>query len=184
MVDLILWKLDEIVTSLKEGIQRSSVRKDQKMVKHAFDTELNTPGSVHSQPEYIREKPEIQLKAELKERVKSPEFQPRALPVDIRKRQILPTTGEPKQVSLHSGVHHQVQVKDTLKHPENKLVVDSIRKLQKDILRDLDMFNLTTESFKRSEKNIEKLQIPKKADVHRKLAEAKEEMRDLDWLYE
>jgi hypothetical protein len=81
-------------------------------------------------------------------------------------------------------VHHQVHVKDILKHPENKLVVDSIRKLQKDILRDLDMFNLSTESFKMSRKNMENIQIPKKADVNKKLADADGEMRDLDWLYE
>jgi len=184
MVDLILWKLDEIVTSLKGGIQSSSSRKDPHMVKNAFDTEFDGPSNALSQPVYIPEKLEIQQKAEQKERMKSPEFQPRVLPVDIQKRQELQTNYEPKHVSLHSGVHHQVLVKDSLKHPENKLVVDSIRKLQKDILRDLDMFNLTTESFKRSRKNIENIQIPKKADVHRKLAEAKEEMRDLDWLYE
>ena len=54
---------------------------------------------------------------------------------------------------------------------ENKLEVASIRRLQKNILRDLNMFDLTPDSFMRSQKNIEHIQIPKKADVHKKLSE-------------
>jgi hypothetical protein len=67
---------------------------------------------------------------------------------------------------------------------ENKLEVASIRKLQQNILRDLNMYDLTPDSFKRSQKIIDKIQIPKKADVNKKLSEAEEEMMDLEWLYE
>ena len=102
----------------------------------------------------------------------------------FKKSRIVPTGSEPGKIPIHPEVHNQVRSKNILEHPENKLVVDSIRKLQKDILRDLDMFNLRTESFKGSRKNIENIRIPKKADVNKKLAEAKEEMKDLDWLYE
>jgi hypothetical protein len=67
---------------------------------------------------------------------------------------------------------------------ENKLEVASIRKLQKTILRDLNMFDLNPDSFKRSQKIIDTIRIPKKADVNKKLSEAEEEMLDLNWLYE
>jgi hypothetical protein len=229
MVDLILGKLDEIVTSLKGEIQSFSSQKDRQVLKNELDTVSDNlsptlsqtvkisrqfefrPG-VHSKSNHERplilpgdqlwdipEKPEIHIRAEpkeippgkfiqpnvqQKERPESLEIQPRGLPVDIQKHPILQTFVEPQKVPLRPGVPPQVEVKDILKHPENKLVVDSIRKLQKDILRDLDMFNLTTESFKRSRKNIENIQIPKKADVKKKLADAEGEMRDLDWLYE
>ena len=229
MVDLILGKLEEIVTSLKGEIQRSSSQKNRQVLKNEPDTVSDnacpTPSQtvkisrqfefrpgVHSKSnqerplilpgdhfEDIPEKPEghirakpkeipphqfIQPDVKQKERAESPEIPPWGIPVDIQKHPILQTIVKPDRVTFLPGVHHQVLAKDILKHPENKLVVDSIRKLQKDILRDLDMFNLSTESFKMSRKNMENIQIPKKADVNKKLADADGEMRDLDWLYE
>jgi hypothetical protein len=199
MVDLILGKLDEIVTSLNGGVRRSISKKDRHSETDASNTFLDIPRRTPHQtekfsrlPEFppgvhsksIRERTVIPTGSHPGDIPEKPEFQLRVPPADIQKRQILQTVDEPKPIILHPGVYPRDQVKDILKHPENKLVVDSIRKLQKDILRDLDMFNLTTESFKRSRKNIENIQIPNKADVYRKLAEAKEEMRDLDWLYE
>jgi hypothetical protein len=139
---------------------------------------------IRAEPKEIPPHQFVQPGVEQKKRPEGPEIQPRGLPKDIQKHPILRTVIEPNQVTLRPGMHHQVQAKDFLKHPENKLVVDSIRKLQKDILRDLDMFNITTESFKGSRKNIENIQIPKKADVNKKLADADKELRDLDWLYE
>jgi hypothetical protein len=67
---------------------------------------------------------------------------------------------------------------------ENKVEVASVRKLQKNILRDLNMFDLTPDSFRRTQKNMEHIQIPKNSDVNKKLSEAEEEMMDLDWIYE
>ena len=60
------------------------------------------------------------------------------------------------------------------------------RKLQKEILRDLNLFAITPGSFKQSGKNIENITIPKKADVDKILAELEkdEDWQDLDWLYE
>ena len=60
------------------------------------------------------------------------------------------------------------------------------RKLQKEILRDLNLFAITPGSFKQSGKNIENITIPKKADVNKILAdlEKDEDWQDLDWLYE
>ena len=60
------------------------------------------------------------------------------------------------------------------------------RKLQKEILRDLNLFAITPGSFKESGKNIENITIPKKADVDKILAELEkdEDWKDLDWLYE
>lgn len=60
------------------------------------------------------------------------------------------------------------------------------RKLQKEILRDLNLFAITPGSFKQSGKNIENITIPKKVDVDKILAELEndEDWQDLDWLYE
>jgi hypothetical protein len=55
------------------------------------------------------------------------------------------------------------------------------RKLQKEILRDLDVFGITPDSFGKSKKNIENIQIPKKSDVDKKLDEIEED-KDIDWL--
>ena len=60
------------------------------------------------------------------------------------------------------------------------------RKLQKEILRNLNLFAITPSSFKQSGKNIENITIPKKVDVDKILAdlEKDEDWQDLDWLYE
>ncbi|MDD1699749.1 MAG: hypothetical protein LUQ04_03030 [Methanoregula sp.] len=229
LVDRILGKLDEIVSSTKSGIHISSHNKDQQILRDAFDRIMKKPrvppshplkipglpefqAGVQSKaisrrpvilpsvlPEEIPKRTEVQIRAEpkeitghpaiqpdfeLKEIPKSPEIQPQVLPVDRQKRPVLQGSIEPKEVPLRPVMQPRVQSKNILKHPENKLVVDSIRKLQKDILRDLDMFGVTPESFKKSRKNMENIKIPKKADVKKKLADAQEEMIDLDWLYE
>jgi hypothetical protein len=62
------------------------------------------------------------------------------------------------------------------------------RKLQKEILQDLDMFGLTPDSFAKSKKYIKNIEIPKKSDLPKKLAEIEEDKDidwlDLEWLYE
>jgi hypothetical protein len=105
-------------------------------------------------------------------------------PEDRRQLPELPTVAEPGPVPAHHDVHPRSPSKKTMSGVENKLEVASIRRLQKNILRDLNMFDLTPASFSRSQKNIEHIQIPKKADVNKKLSEAEKELIDLNWLYE
>jgi hypothetical protein len=73
---------------------------------------------------------------------------------------------------------------DAPKHLEFKFIVAQVRKLQKEIVRERDMFSITPDSFDTSKKNIEHIRIPQKSDVDKKLAEVEDEMHDLDWLYE
>jgi hypothetical protein len=182
MVDWVLGKLDEIVISEKSGIRASLPYEEEAATGELTDAVVQkppiTPQPVTTQSTGTRAG--VQSKSISEQRVTLP----RAQPADTQKTPDVLTGSEPKKIPFQPKVHDQVRSKNILEHPENKLVVDSIRKLQKDILRDLDMFNLPTGSFKGSKKNIENIRIPKKADVNKKLAEAKEEMRDLDWLYE
>ena len=105
-------------------------------------------------------------------------------PVDRQKLPALQTVAEPETIPARLEVHPRSPSKKNMAGVENKLEVASIRRLQKNILRDLNMFDLTPDSFSRSQKNIEHIQIPKKADVNKKLSEAEKELMDLDWLYE
>ncbi len=150
------------------------------------------PKEIPKRPEFqsrvlyqeIPERPVIQPGAEQKDIQKIPDIQPRVLPMDRQKRPVLQTIVEPKTIPTRPEVQPHIRSKKNMTEVENKLEVALIRKLQKNILRDLNMFDLTPDSFKRSQKNIEHIQIPKKADVNKKLSEAEEEMMDLDWLYE
>jgi hypothetical protein len=182
MVDLILGKLDEIVSSLEGDIESAAFQKDPRISKNASDTGSDNsrpgpslPGKI---PRHFAYQPGGRSGSLQEPPLNPPGNQPMDIINDVH------TIAGPEEVPPRPGVHTPAQVRDIRKHPENKLVVDSIRKLQKDILRDLDMFNMTTESFKGSKKNIENIRIPKKADINKKLADAEGEMRDLDWLYE
>jgi hypothetical protein len=104
--------------------------------------------------------------------------------VDSQKPPVQQTVVEPKTIPMRPEVQPRILAKKNMTSVENKIEVASIRKLQKNILRDLNMFDLNPDSFKRSQKIIDKIQIPKKADVNKKLSEAEEEMLDLNWLYE
>ncbi len=132
----------------------------------------------------IHKHPVIQAGAEQKNIEKIPDIQRRVLPVDKQKPQGRQTVVEPKTIPTRPEVQPRIQSKNYMSPVENKLEVASIRKLQKNILRDLNMFDLTPDSFKRSQKIIDTIRIPKKADVNKKLSEAEEEMLDLNWLYE
>ena len=57
------------------------------------------------------------------------------------------------------------------------------RILQREIVRDLDTFNIKTESFRSSDRFITTIKIPEKADIDKKLVRI-EELLDDDWLYE
>jgi hypothetical protein len=141
-------------------------------------------GQIWATTTAIPERPVIQPGAEQKDIQKIPDIQPHVLPMDRQKRPVLQTIVEPKTIPTRPEVQPHIQSKKNMTQVENKLEVASIRKLQKNILRDLNMFDLTPDSFRRSQKNIEHIQIPKKSDVNKKLSEAEEEMMDLDWLYE
>jgi hypothetical protein len=58
------------------------------------------------------------------------------------------------------------------------------RRLQKEILQDLNIFGITRNSFGKSKRNIENIKIPEKIDVNKRLADVEEEIDDLTWLYE
>ncbi|MDD1697612.1 MAG: hypothetical protein LUQ36_04550 [Methanoregula sp.] len=131
----------------------------------------------------IPEQPVIQPGAEQKNIGKIPDIQPRVLPMDKQEIPLRQAGAKPDRIPTRPEVQPRNQSKHYLSPVENKLEVASIRKLQKNILRDLNMFDLTPDSFKRSQKNIEHIRIPKKADVNKKLSES-EEMLDLNWLYE
>ena len=128
--------------------------------------------------------PVIQPGEEQKNIQKIPDMQPRVLPVDRQKSPVRQTVVEPITIPMRPEVQPRILSKKNMTPVENKIEVASIRKLQKNILRDLNMFDLNPDSFKRSQKIIDKIRIPKKADVNKKLSEAEEEMLDLNWLYE
>jgi len=143
-----------------------------------------TEGEIWLSTAAIHKPPVIQTGAEQKNIRKIPEVQPQVLPVDRQEPQMRETVVEQKTIPKRQEMQSRIQSKNYLSPVENKLEVASIRKLQKNILRDLNMFDLTPDSFKRSQKNIEHVRIPKKGDVNKKLSEAEEEMLDLNWLYE
>jgi hypothetical protein len=130
------------------------------------------------------ERPSIQTRFEPKKIPKRQEIQSQVLPVDRQKLPVLQTIVEPKTIPTRTEVQPHIQSKKNINQVENKVEVASVRKLQKNILRDLNMFDLTPDSFRRTQKNMEHIQIPKNSDVNKKLSEAEEEMMDLDWIYE
>jgi len=150
------------------------------------------PKGIPGRPEFqsgvlsqeIPEHTAIQEGAEQKNIQKIPDMQPRVLPEDRQKPRVRQPVGTPDTIPVRPNMHPRMLSKKHVTPVENKLEVASIRKLQKNILRDLNMFDLTPDSFKRSQKNIEHVRIPKKDDVNKKLSEAEEEMLDLNWLYE
>ena len=111
-------------------------------------------------------------------------MQPHVLPADGQEPPVQQTVVQPETTPMRPEGQPRILSKKNMSPVENKIEVASIRKLQKNILRDLNMYDLNPDSFKRSQKIIDKIQIPKKADVNKKLSEAEEEMLDLNWLYE
>jgi|GEM_PF-718827 len=126
----------------------------------------------------------IQPGTEQKNIQKIPDIQPLVLPVDREESPVRQVVVKPEIIPKRPEGKPKILSKKDMTPVESKLEVASIRKLQKNILRDLNMFDLNPDSFKKSQKLIDKIQIPKKADVNKKLSEAEEEMLDLNWLYE
>ena len=141
-------------------------------------------------------RPEIQPVVQTREIPKRPNV-PEGELWEIYKRPEVPADGapgekrpeiqpliQPKKIPKRTQIQPLTQPKEILRHPEQKLGVEPIRKLQKEIVRDMDMFHITPDSFSKSKKNIENIIIPKKSDVDKKLADVEEEVKDLDWLNE
>jgi hypothetical protein len=123
MVDRIIAKLHEIVTSVHRGSPVSSHLEVTQMLREAFDTVMEQP--------------------------------------------------EPDESAQHSAGQIPAEQK-----------AGDRRILQKEILRHLNIFGITPDSFGGSKKGIEKIKIPEKSDVDKKLKEEEEEVRDLTWLFE
>ncbi len=100
-------------------------------------------------------------------------MQPQVLPGESQEPPLRQAVVEPETIPTRPEVQPRILSKKNMTPMENKLEVASIRKLQQNILRDLNMYDLTPDSFKRSQKNIEHIRIPKKADVNKKLSELK-----------
>jgi len=133
------------------------------------------------------QRPEAKVTIELYDSIKPPEVQ---------------FSVEPREIFRHPPKPHRVELKETQKPPEVRIsepkeivkhqdVLPSLdpklrdrRKLQKEILRDLNMFGITPDSFGGSKRAIENIKIPEKKDVNKQLADVEEEVKDLDWLYE
>jgi hypothetical protein len=75
----------------------------------------------------------------------------------------------------------------TAPHPETSVFTQPIesdrRKLQADIVRDLNVHALTPEKFRKPDKMLKKIEIPEKIDKE-KLKASLEDLKDDDWLYE
>jgi hypothetical protein len=132
----------------------------------------------------IPEPPVIQPGEEQENIRKIPDIRPHVQPVDGQKPPVQQAVVTLETIPTRLEGQPRILSKKNMSPVENKIEVASIRKLQKNILRDLNMYDLNPDSFKRSQKIIDKIQIPKKADVNKKLSEAEEEMLDLNWLYE
>jgi len=93
--------------------------------------------------------------------------------MEIPEHPVIQVTAKPKEIPQRPNVqiHH------------DPMDIDR-RKLQMEILQDLNMFGITLNSFGKSKKNIENIKIPEKMDVNKRLADVEEEMNDLTWLYE
>jgi hypothetical protein len=132
----------------------------------------------------IPEPPVIRPGEERENIRKIPDMQPHVLPVDGKEPPVPQIVVKQETTPMRPEGQPRILSKKNMSPVENKIEVASIRKLQKNILRDLNMYDLNPDSFKRSQKIIDKIQIPKKADVNKKLSDAEAEMLDLNWLYE
>jgi len=121
-------------------------------------------------------------------REKRPEIQPVVQPKEIPKRPQLQHKGKPPEIISRPKVTPDIEPREISRRPEGQIGIEpkerDRRQLQKEILRDFDVFGITPDSFGKSKKNIENIQIPKKSDINKKLADVEEEVKDLDWLYE
>ena len=135
------------------------------------------PGPV---PREVPKRPFVQVGTETIEILKHP--------IVFPKRPFVQAGPEPREIPKRPVIQISAEPKELPKHPKVQIspepqVIDR-RKLQKEILHDLNMFGITPDSFGKSKGNIENIKIPKKMDVNKLLADVEEEMKDLSWLYE
>jgi hypothetical protein len=55
--------------------------------------------------------------------------------------------------------------------------------MQRKILSDLDMFGITPASFRNTDRLIDRIVIPKEADINKQVLARIEEILEDDWLY-
>ena len=130
MVDRIIAKLDEIVTSIQSGSRVSSHLEVTQTLREAFDAVIEKP------------------------------------------RPAIPTPVKMAESAQRSAAQLSIDQNERGR-----------RKLQREILRDFDMFGITPNSFGGSKRAIEKIKIPENVDIKKQLALIKE-IQDDDWLYE
>jgi len=128
MVDRIITKIDQIVTSLQCGILVTFHAEDQKLRRDAYDAVIGKPKPATPAP------------------VRTAEYR--------RRPQIIVEPDERDRGSM-----------------------------QKKILSDLDMFGITPASFRNTDRLIDRIVIPKEADINKQVLARIEEILDDDWLY-
>ncbi|MGA2913226.1 MAG: hypothetical protein ABSE07_06890 [Methanoregula sp.] len=128
MVDRIIAKIDQIVTSLQYGTRVTPHTEDQKLRRDAYDAVIGKP------------KP--------------------ATPAPVR-------TAESRR---------RPQI---IFDPDER----DRRSMQKEILSDLDMYDIMPASLHNTDRLIEKIFIPKEADINKQVLARIEEILDDDWLY-
>jgi len=131
MVDRIIEKLNEIVTSVQSGSRVTSHIETTQMLREAFDVVIERPRPPIPAP-------------------------------------VIPAVTAPRPAARPSVVTKE----------------SDRRKLQKEIVRDLDTFNITPQSFRKSDRLITKIKIPEKADIGRNVLDRIDEILNDDWLYE
>ena len=109
-------------------------------------------------------------------------------PVVFPRRPVVQPGPEPREIPRRPVIQVSAEPKEIPKHPKVPISIEATtidrRKLQKEILHDLNLFGITPDSFGKSKGNIENIKIPKKMDINKQLADVEEEMKDLSWLYE
>ena len=149
------------------GVEPKEILKQPDVLTGVEPTEITKHPEVQAgvEPREITKRPVILTGAEPIEIPKSTEILISVEPNEFPKRSNVQPGDLPKEIPKLPQIHPGVQPKEILDRLEYKLGVEPIRKLQKEILRDRDMFNLTPDSFDKSKKNIENRIIPEKSDV-------------------
>ena len=145
-------------------------------------------GQIYIEPDKISKPSPARTSSELKETIRPPEardsvkprdeirhppVQPEVKSREIQSRPKVHPGGEPKESPKRDGVKRSIEPQGSDR-----------RMLQREIVQDLDLFGITPDTFDGSKKAIEKINIPEKADVKKKLADVEKEVKDLNWLGE
>jgi len=167
MVDRIIAKIDQIVTSLQCGTRVTSQAEDQKMRRDAYDAVIGKPKPATPAPVRTAESkrhPQI---------IVEPDVEDRRDAYDA-------VIGKPKPATPAP-----VRTAESKRRPQIIVEPDERdrRSLQKEILKDLDMFGITPASFRNTDGLIEKIIIPKEADINKQVLARIEEILGDDWLY-